>query len=476
MAANDVQFSRVLRRADILALAFGAMVGWGWVVLAGTQVKDAGSFGACLAFVVGGFAVFLIGLTYAELCSAMPKAGGEHIYSYRALGVAGSFVCTWSIVLGYVSVVAFEAVALPTVLDYIWPGYAVGHLWTVAGWEVQFTWVLVGVTGAAVMTWVNLIGVQFSATVQKGFTLLLGIVGVMLIFGSWPTGDTANLNPFFVDGMAGMFTVLIMVPFLFVGFDVIPQAAEEIDLPYKMIGRILLFSVILATAWYALIVLAVAVSLTGEQLEGSELATADALANVVGGAWGGKLLVFAGVCGILTSWNAFFIGGSRAIYAMAHSRMLPAFLGNLHPKYKTPYNAIILMGVLSMIAPLFGRKALVWLVDAGGFGIIVAYVLVAWSFIKLRQTEPEMERPYKVPYGHIVGPAALVLGIGISLLYLPFSPAALVWPTEWLIVLLWAALGAVFWFWARFQYGDVQDGIMRREVESVSVAGAVPAE
>ena len=458
--SDDAKFERILGRWDILALAFGAMVGWGWVVLAGEQLRLGGTLGSSLAFVAGGIAVLLISLTYAELCSAMPMTGGEHVYAYRALGPLGSFVCTWAIVLGYVTVVAFEAVALPTVLDYLLPNYAVGDLWTVAGWDVKLTWALTGVAGAIFMTWVNYRGISFSAALQKIFVFALALVGLLLIVGSFVTGDAANTQPLIVGGVGGWMAVLVMIPFLLVGFDVIPQAAEEIDLSPNAIGKVLLLSVTMAVVWYILILVAVALMLDGPALESTELAPADALAAVVGAGWGGKLLVIAGLCGILTSWNAFFVGGSRAIYAMAHSGMLPAFLAKLHPTHKTPVNAILLIGVLSAIAPFFGRSALVWLVDAGGFGIVIAYGLVAVSFLVLRKREPDMPRPYRAPAGQFVGWAAVILSTALAILYLPGMPSALIWPAEWLIAGLWIGLGAIFWTMARARVGH--DEMVRR--------------
>jgi len=176
---------------------------------------------------------------------------------------------------------------------------------------------------------------------------------------------------------------------------------------------------------------------------GSALPTADAASSLLDGPLAGQLLVLGGIGGILTSWNAFLIGGSRAIYALARAGQLPKGLSKLHPRFNTPYRALLLIGALSVVAPLFGRPALVWLVDAGGLGIVVAYAFVAWSFLVLRRKEPDMQRPYVVRNGILVGRIALVLSIGISILYLPGSPAALVWPYEWLIVLGWALLGAV---------------------------------
>ncbi|HEX7719156.1 MAG TPA: amino acid permease, partial [Woeseiaceae bacterium] len=141
-------FIRVLRRKEVLALAFGAIIGWSWVVLTGGWINTAGSVGAVLGFLVGGLAVVLVGFTYAELASAMPQVGGEHVYARRALGTTASFICTWAILLGYVSVVAFEAVALPTVAEYLFPGFSRGYLWTIAGWDVEATWVLLAVVAA----------------------------------------------------------------------------------------------------------------------------------------------------------------------------------------------------------------------------------------------------------------------------------------------------------------------------------------
>ncbi|MCM5703502.1 APC family permease [Larsenimonas salina] len=443
---------RVLARKDVLALAFGAMIGWGWIVLTGKFIVNAGSMGAVVAFLIGGTAVILVGLTYAELAAAMPKVGGEHVYSYRALGHFASFICTWSIVLGYLSVVAFEAVALPTVVESLFPNYAVGHLWTLAGWDVKFTWVLVGVIGSLVMMVINYVGVTMAALIQRLVTLLILVVGVLFITGALFTGETTTLQPLFSDGAGGIMTVMIMVPFLFVGFDVIPQAAEEINLPYRDIGRVLMLSVVLAVVWYALIVFGTSLMLPASQLGGDVLAVPAAMEAVFDAPWASKLMILAGMAGIITSWNAFYIGGSRAIYALAHAGMLPGFLAKLHPKYKTPTNAILLIGIISSLAPLMGRPAMVWLVDAGGLGIVIAYLFVALSFLVLRAREPEMPRPFRVPQGMLVGVIAVALSIGMAGLYLPFSPAALT-GVEWLVFGGWMLLGLLMYAWALARYG-----------------------
>ncbi|APE30317.1 amino acid permease [Halomonas aestuarii] len=469
---NETHLSRVLARKDVLALAFGAMIGWGWIVLTGNWIQSAGSLGAITAFLIGGLIIVLVGLTYAELASAMPQVGGEHVYSYRAMGHFASFLCTWAITLGYVSVVAFEAVALPTVVEHLFPNYAVGQMWNIAGWDVKATWVAVGVAGSVLMMWINYIGVRTAALVQKVVTLLILAVGILFITGALFEGSTATMEPLFAvdEGViGGIMMVIIMVPFMFVGFDVIPQAAEEINLPFKEIGRVLMISVILAVFWYSFIILGTALMLDPAALEQSSLAVPDAMQAAFQAPWAGNLMILAGIAGIITSWNAFYIGGSRAIYALAHSGMLPAFLARLHPKHRTPTNAILVMGALSSIAPLFGRQALVWLVVAGGLGIVIAYLFVALSFVALRRNEPEMERPFRVRRGKTVGALAVILSVALIGMYLPGSPSALSL-IEWCIFAGWMLLGLALYAWSRARYGVAySDTMMNREL-----AGADP--
>jgi len=439
---TESRFLKVLGRRDTLFLAFGAMIGWSWVMIAGRWVHDAGPVGAMLAFAVGGTVVLLISLTYAELASAMPLAGGEHVYSLRALGYTGSFICTWALVLGYTSVVTFEAVALPTALEYLFPFLKSGYLWTVAGSEVHLSFVLIGVTAAALMTGLNLAGVRFAAIVQSSVVVVMLIAGLVFLSGALTFGNQERLLPAFDERGRGWLGVLVMTPTLFVGFDVIPQAAEEVRLPQRLLGSLLVISVLMAAAWYILMVLGVSLGLERTQLE-VPLSTAEASAAVWGGRWAAVVLVLAGIGGILTSWNAFIVGASRAIFAMAECGMLPAPLARLHPRTHVPVNAILLLGAVSAVAPLFGSSLLIWLIDAGSFGVVVAYAFVAASFLVLRRRQPGMDRPYRAGRSELAGWLALVSAIAVACLFLPWSPSSLIWPYEWIIVGGWITLGVI---------------------------------
>ena len=437
-------FAKVLGRWDVLAVAFGSMIGFGWIVLVGGFLEGAGTAGTVLAFLAGGLIVFLVGLTYAELVAAMTRAGGEHNYALRGLGSRGAFVASWAIALGYISVVAFEAVALPQTVLYLAPDMLVGRLWTVAGYDVYLSWVLVGVVGAVLITAVNYVGIRPASLAQLVAVLFLIGVGLLLLTGSFGGGEAANLEPWFVGGVSGFVGVLVATPFLFVGFDVIPQSAEEIDLPPRQVGKLLLISVLMTTTFYVVVMITVSSSLSRDELAGAELAAADGMAALWGSSAMGDLLILGGIAGILTSWNGFLIGGSRLLYAMAESGMLPRWFAFLHPRYRTPTHAIAFIGVLSVLAPLFGRQMLVWLVDAGGLNIVVAFFVVALSFLALRRREPDMPRPFRVASGPVVGWAAAGLSLGLAVLFLPGMPAALIWPYEWIIVALWWGVGLFF--------------------------------
>jgi len=443
------RFQKVLTRGDVMALAFGAMIGWGWVVLTGTWILRAGSLGAVVAFFIAGLVMLLIAAIYAELASAMPKVGGEHEYSLRALGRSGSFVCTWAIVCAYVSVCCFEAVALTSALDYFPLNLNHVYLWTVAGYDVHLSWAMIGITASIALTIVNIRGVKFSAVFQTVATLFILFSGVVLVTGAGIDGSFENVAPLFSAGIPGVLAVVTMVPFFFLGFDVIPQIAEEVKVPPRQLGILTALSVLMAIVFYCAVIFAVAMLADSQLLQSSTLPTADATAR----AWsetGATIMVLGGVAGIVTSWNAFIVGGSRAIFAMAESGMLPRFLARLHPRHRTPYAAILLIGILSAVAPLFGRNALVWIVNAGSFGAVVAYLFVAISFVRLRYVEPDMSRPFVLRHGLPLGWLGIGCCVGLGMLYLPGSPAALAL-VEWGIFASLVAMGLAFLVWAKLE-------------------------
>lgn len=458
MNEKKSKFDKVLSSKDVFVIAFGAMIGWGWIVMAGEWIDYGGSVGAMIAFAIGGFMVLFVGLTYAELTSAMPECGGEHIFSLRAFGKNGSFICTWAIILGYVGVVAFEACAFPTVIKYIAPSLVTkGYMYTIGGFDVYASWVAIAVVAAVIITFINYKGAKTAAVVQTILTVVIGLVGIALIAMSVVRGDAANLDPLFVEGneIGGVFKVAVMTPFMLMGFDVIPQAAEEINIPFKKIGKIIIFSILMAVAWYVLIILAVSLIMTSGEMSASELVTADAMKKAYFNSNIASIIcIIGGIMGIVTSWNFFFMGGSRAISALAESHMAPAFLADIHEKTKTPTKSVLLVGLIAVAAPFFGKSMMTWITDAGSFAVCLAYMMVSASFLKLRKSEPDMNRPYKVKNAKIVGGmAVLTTAIMCSLYILPGESQLIM--EEWIIVGGWILLGIVFYIYAKNSYGEV---------------------
>lgn len=484
------KFDKVMGAWDILVIAFGAMIGWGWVINSGDWITTAGFAGSIIAMLIGGVMVFFVGLTYAELTSAMPQCGGEHVFSYRAMGPTGSFVCTWMIILGYVATSAFEATALPTVITYLFPKFNQVYLYSIAGKDIYLTTILLGVGVAVLITFINIRGAKTAAILQTVLTAIIAIAGILLVVGSAVNGDGANITGQMWESGTGttlgsVFKVACMTPFLFIGFDVIPQAAEEINVPYKKIGKIMLLSIFLAVAWYLLIIFAVCYimpqsAIAQEMSSQNGLVSAKAIEIAFRSPLMGKVLIIGGLCGIITSWNSFMMGGSRALYSMGESLMIPKMFGKLG-KHKTPEAAIILCGIACVAAPFFGRGVLVWLVDAASFGCVIAYMFVSISFCILRKKKPEMARPYKVKAGRFVGVMAVLMAGFMTLLYIvPASfSAALVWQ-EWIVVGIWLALGVFFYFYSKKKYGAefgrdifiVEDGGKAEEQEEAVLPNA----
>ena len=464
MTQKKSEFNKVLNAWDILVIAFGAMIGWGWVVSTGGWIEKGGVIGAALGFAIGGIMIFFVGLTYAELTAAMPQCGGEHVFSYWAMGSTGSFICTWMIVLGYVSVACFEACAYPTIITYLWPGILKGYMYTVAGFDIYASWLITAIVIAFLIMMINIIGAKTAAILQTVLTCIIGGAGILLIVASVINGTVDNLDGQIFAGtttgvnIKAIIGVAAMSPFYFIGFDVIPQAAEEINVPPKKIGNILILSVVLAVIFYAFVIIAVGFVMNPGDIiasqEATGLVTADAMAAAFNTKIMAKVIIVGGMCGIVTSWNSFLLGGSRAMYSMAESYMIPKFFAKLHPKHKTPVNALILIGILTMLAPFAGRKMLVWISDAGNFGCCFAYCMVALSFMILRKKEPDMPRPYKVPCYKFFGTMAVIMsGFMVAMYCIPGSGGNLILQ-EWLMVLGWSALGVVFYVVCKVKYKE----------------------
>lgn len=435
----DTSLKKSFRTRDVLSLAFGTMIGWGWVMLAGEWAESAGLVGAMLAFVIGAAMCVVVGLNYAELTPAIPVAGGSVAFSLRAMGHWPAVFAGLSTALAYLGVAAWEGPAFASAIDYIVALPRLGYLWTIQGFDVYASWALVAILASAILTAINILGAKQTALFQTVATAGILIIGVIFILGGAAFGSLENAGPAFTSG-GGFASVLLMVPAMFVGFDVIPQSSGEMDVPLHKIPKILVLSICAAALWYILMIYATAVSAPASVRAQAAIPVADAMAYAYGNPIWGKICIVGALCGILTSWNGFLYGAARCLYAMARAKLMPAFLADLHPKYATPYKAILLCGLISTFSCLLGTGALTWFVNASSFAVILMYSMAVLSFIFLRKRFADLPRPYRIKRGKLLSLASILVIMLFAYLYLPVGPSSLS-KIEWLMVLVWYFLG-----------------------------------
>lgn len=453
---NRQSLGKTLKRGDIWAFAFGSIVGWGWVMLTGGWVASAGTGGAIIAILIAAGMCGLVGMAYAELTPALPLAGGSLVWAYRATGYKFSWFSGWAIAFAYVAVAAWEGPALASAVGYLIELPEIGYIWTVAEYDVYLPWLTVSVIGTLFTMFCHYRGMKFAAIFNTIAAIALVVGGVVFFVGGVTLGDIANAAPVMKDGFSGITVVLLAAPAMFVGFDVIPQASEEMDYPIRQVGTLVLFAIGLGALWYILMIIGVAFAAPQSELVGASIPLADAATFVFNNKIFGSLIIVAGIGGILTSWNAMFIGATRILFAMSRAKMLPPIFSKLHPKYNSPVAAITLVGVLCLISPFLGKNALGWFVDASSFGTVIAYLTVVISFIILRKKEPDLNRPWRAPAAKVVGFLAILATLFFIVLYLPIGPGAL-GKHEWAMVGLWIIIGIILVIMNMKQYKATTD-------------------
>ena len=447
MSSGNQTLEKSFKSRDVLAMAFGTMIGWGWIMLSGQWAASAGMAGAICAYAVGAVLCVFVGLVYAELTPAIPFTGGSVVFSYKAMGYWPAVIAGLATAFAYIGVAAWEGPAFATALNYIVPLPEFGHLWNIKGADVYISVALVSIIASVVITIVNYRGAKQAAIFQTIATVGLVAVGLLFLSGGTAFGDMEYTKPLFTS-FSGFTVVLLMVPAMFVGFDVIPQSAGEMDVPLKKIPKILIVSICMAAVWYMLMIFATCVSAPGSVRTGGVIPVADAMAFAFGSPIWGKICIIGAMCGILTSWNGFLYGGARVLFSLANAKMLPGFLAKVHPKYHTPCNAVLFCGGLSTFSCLLGTGALTWFVNASSFGVVLIYLMVSLSFIVLRVKQPELPRPYKVKHARLVGTMSVGVTLFFAYLYLPMGPSPLS-GIEWALVCGWFALGLILAVYAR---------------------------
>jgi len=445
---ENITLGKGLSGKALVAIGLGAIVGWSWVVYGGMWSTLGGSLGGIIGFAITGVLCSLVGLVYAEMTSAFPRAGGDVVFALEGIGQLGSIIMMWLVVMFWVGLTMIETMFFPVILTRLGvPLPEWGALYNVAGGTVYLSYFLVSIGMNALIAFLNTRAVEISGKIQQIAVWILLAAALILCFGGIIKGDVSNMQPLFT-GSAGFFAVMLMLPGFMSGFNAIPQAAEEASVPRKTIGRAVILTVWAAVAFYAMIILGTALGGDFALRSGDGLVVLDVVYNLFGGSAVVVFFVtFASLLGMLTTWNACYIAGTRLFVGLSRAKYLPQSIAYINPKTKAPTKAILMLFLASSLIIFFGANTLIYvtIIDVFSFALVIAWCLVIISFLRLQKLRPEMERPYKVKYPKLVGWAALIFSLAFLYLYTPVGPAGLT-NIEWSVVGIITLIALIVYF------------------------------
>jgi len=460
---------RTLSSFDLVMLGIGAVIGAGIFSAIGTaavgEVAPDGTvtrYGAgpalVLSFVLLGGVCALAGLCYSELTSMIPISGSAYTYAYATLGELVAWIIGWDLILEYA--VGNVAVAIA------WSGYFMSLLrsfgihfpyWLSTSYrDVAISYperlselplimghhVAINVPGmviVAVITWLLVIGVRESASVNNAMVVLkLGVLALFIGVGAFHV-DPANWHPFAPNGWAGISTGAAIVFFAYIGFDAVSTAAEESRNPQRDMPKGIMGSLLICTLIYAVVGLVATGLVPYQQLKGSDpLARAFEVAGI---GWGQAIISAGAIISMTAVLLVFQLGQPRIFYSMSRDGLLPAWFRRVHPKYRTPHVTTILTGVVVALGSTILDDDETY--DLTNIGTLFAFLVVCLGVLALRIKDPQRERPFKVPFVWVVAP----LGAAACLYVMWWLPT-----NAWIRFGVWMVVGIVLYFAYGFRH------------------------
>jgi len=381
---------RVLSLLDATMINVGGIIGSGIFMVPATVAFFTGSSSLFfLVWILGGIVSLFGALSVAELGAAMPRAGGQYVYLNEAYGPLWGYLYGWSAVAVInTASIAAVGVAFSEYLGFFFPisdasikGIAVGTI--------------------VLLTIINIVDVKSGAWFQNLFTLskLGAIFGIILLGLVMEGGTNQNLSPIFSDkpfiGLIGpLGLAMVSVLWTFDGWIFITYVAGEVKNPGRNIPLSLIFCMLIVVSVYLLLnyVLLFTLGFTG--MNGSELVVSDA-ASVFLGNKGAAVVTIIILISLIGANNGFVLSSARINYAMARDKLFFNQAAQIHSRFKSPANALIIQCVWACL-----------LTFTGTFNQLITYIIfTSWIFygmsagavIILRKKKPDMDRPYKTP-------------------------------------------------------------------------------
>src|SRR6266498_3230714 len=451
-ALTDHSLKRALGALNLTMLGIGAIIGTGIFVLTGTVAALNAGPAVILSFVLAGVASIFAALCYSEFASLVPMAGSAYTYGYATLGELFAWIIGWDLILEY----ALGAVTV----SIGWSGYVVsflrdigihipaqlsaarGTLITLAdGTQVTAIFNLPAVIIIAIITLLLVVGIRESATVNNVIVFVKVAVVLLFIVGAAHAVNPANWHPFIPPstgvrghfGWSGVMQGAGIVFFAYIGFDAVSTAAQEAKNPQRDMPIGIIGSLLICTVLY----IAVSAVATGI-VPYLQLDVPDPIAvaaDHAGVGWMSRLIKLGAIAGLSSVILVMLLGQSRVFYSMARDGLLPPFVSQVHPRFRTPWIGSIITGlVVAFFSALFTVR------EAGSLcsiGTLLAFVIVSVGILVLRVREPNLPRKFTTPWVWFVAPAGALSALALM--------AALPWPT-WRRLLVWFAIGMVFYF------------------------------
>ncbi|MFA6328576.1 MAG: APC family permease [Candidatus Micrarchaeia archaeon] len=378
------------------------------------------------------------GLSYAELGSAIPVSGGSSSFGKRAFGPLAGFIAGWGLMLDYTIDIALFAVASAGYLSFFFPAMSVP---------------LVASALIFILLLVNLLGIRESSFVNSALTVVVIIILIAII-------DLGYTSAFSTERfLAGVVPVeegpgwhdflysITLAMVAFVGIESISQGAEETRRPEKIIPRAtfmaLFFVLLFATLLSVMALGIVSPKALADNMSSPLVPIVQALpfANLLV-----PIVAFAGFLVCFVSANTGIIGVSRVAYFMSKVGMISRRVNWLHPKFCTPWLTIIIFSLIAMALAYSGD--MIFLGELYAFGALTAYTMTNFSLLKLRISEPDLPRPFKVPLNIRVGRAdiSIITIIGAVSCVAIFGLVALLHVEGRNFAALWFAAGFAYFF------------------------------
>ena len=438
--------ARKLRLADYFTLAWGTMVGVGWLVVMDDWLLRGGALGALLGFAIGGALLFPIGWVYGKLVAAMPDAAGEIAYTAAAFSRTVSFSTGWMMMLAYFIVCPWEAVAVGRIAGYIVPSLDSLEIYRIAGRPVYLPHLIIGLGLTALLTTLNYHGIRLSATFQNWTafgTLALFIIFVALGVSK---GSPHNFPPLFTHAPLVSFLLVVqVVPYFMTGFESVSKAAEESTPEFRSQSflQAIWMAILVGILFYTTIIAAVAFVAPWHDLTGEKFMTAVAFQRAVGSRWIVNVILVAALLSLVKCFNGNFVAASRLVFALGRRGLVDARAGRIHPQHQTPSIAVLCVGFATASCMLLGDAILVPITEVGSVACAIGWAATCAAYLSMRRTKtlPGPPKPSSVEW--LVAGLGLLVAIAMTLMkVVPAIPGHFT-NYEWLALAIWIALGAI---------------------------------